>query len=544
MVLTAHVFRVKIGAMLPKIIDSAEEHKLARQLAHHEKSVYHIKRRAHRWRLQDCDEPTLVRMRHALIEEMLGMRDKLAQADDYFLQCIQAGEPLATEKALQQIDRLSAEWHSLDGHLRDVDNAIVERHIQDRMARLFRGTRNFARWDGFILGIIIVSVIITIVELILLNRTDAAGAIRTLVAIDTTICVVLLTDFFLRLWVVEDRRWYIRRYWIDFVASIPFTGVMRFGRLARFTRFARTLRILRLFRAFRSLTETFRGLDKLLKTFEVTLLRRSLILAFVLLFIGAFAITAFESLAQLPGDNELQKGLWWSFTTVATGGFADIYEPITMAGRLLTGGLVILGFVVTGVFTASLTSVLLGDESKVVEQNLYQIEDQLSGMMGQLQLLSTQTNEALLALETVAQALSNQPSAEAIANTLCTTMTEDFEALQASVHMIDGSEIQMLAQSGLATVAPDETLTVGEGFLGEISASLQQEDLRHFDVEPFDRPIVRVGGVALACPLVAQGRLLGFLHVVLPEHIGRYYLYNRAPMTLAHHAAIALYAAP
>jgi hypothetical protein len=29
----------------------------------------------------------------------------------------------------------------------------------------------------------------------------------------------------------------------------------------------------------------------------------------------------------------------------------------------------------------------------------------------------------------------------------------------------------------------------------------------------------------------------------LPENLGRYYLYNRAPMTLAHHAAMAFYAA-
>lgn len=528
--------------MLPNTINSAEEHQLARQLVEHDASVTRIQQRAHRWRLQDCDEPTLVRMRHALIEEMQSIRERLGKADDYFLQCIQAGEPLATEAALQQIDRLSAEWHTLDRHLLDVDNAIVERHVQDRMANLLGSARRLALWDMFILVIIVISVILTAGELILLDESDTTNTIRTLIAIDTIICSILLLDFFLRFWYVEDRRWYIRRYWIDFFASIPFAGILRFGRLARLARFTRALRLLRLIRAYRSFADTFRGLDKLFKTFEVTLLRRSLMLAVVLLFVGAFAISALESLETLPGDSELQKGLWWSFTTVATGGFADIYDPTTAGGRVLTGGLVILGFVVTGVFTASLTSVLLGDESKTVEQNLYQIEDQLTGMQGQLQLLSTQTNEALLALETVAQALSNQGSAEAIATTLCTTMTEDFEALQASVHLIEGERIIRLHHAGLESVAPDNMVAMGEGFLGKIAANLHGEDLRHFDVEPFDQPVVRVGGVALACPLVAQRQLLGFLHVVLPESIGRYYLYNRAPMTLAHHAAIALYA--
>jgi len=47
----------------------------------------------------------------------------------------------------------------------------------------------------------------------------------------------------------------------------------------------------------------------------------------------------------------------------------------------------------------------------------------------------------------------------------------------------------------------------------------------------------------MICPLVAGRKLLGLLHVVLPEDLGRFYLYNRVPMTLAHHAAMAFYAA-
>jgi hypothetical protein len=47
----------------------------------------------------------------------------------------------------------------------------------------------------------------------------------------------------------------------------------------------------------------------------------------------------------------------------------------------------------------------------------------------------------------------------------------------------------------------------------------------------------------MICPLVAGRQVLGALQVVLPENLGRYYLYNRAPMTLAHHAAMAFYAA-
>ncbi len=37
--------------------------------------------------------------------------------------------------------------------------------------------------------------------------------------------------------------------------------------------------------------------------------------------------------------------------------------------------------------------------------------------------------------------------------------------------------------------------------------------------------------------------MLGVLHAVLPDDLARYYLYNRVPMTLAHHAAMAFLAA-
>jgi hypothetical protein len=43
--------------------------------------------------------------------------------------------------------------------------------------------------------------------------------------------------------------------------------------------------------------------------------------------------------------------------------------------------------------------------------------------------------------------------------------------------------------------------------------------------------------------LVANQKVLGVLHIVLPENLARYYMYNRVPMTLSHHAATAIRAA-
>ena len=65
--------------------------------------------------------------------------------------------------------------------------------------------------------------------------------------------------------------------------------------------------------------------------------------------------------------------MWWSFTTVVTGGFGDIYNPITTEGRVLTVLLIITGMILAGVFTATLTTLMTGEENEemnIMQQNL------------------------------------------------------------------------------------------------------------------------------------------------------------------------------
>jgi hypothetical protein len=42
--------------------------------------------------------------------------------------------PAAAEQALHQIDRLTAEWEALTGRLAEIDEALLERHLRDRLA--------------------------------------------------------------------------------------------------------------------------------------------------------------------------------------------------------------------------------------------------------------------------------------------------------------------------------------------------------------------------------------------------------------------------
>jgi hypothetical protein len=62
------------------------------------------------------------------------------------------------------------------------------------------------------------------------------AVIAQFVAIDVAICGLLLADFFLRVYLSEDRGWYISTHWTDLVASILYTGVFQWGRLLRVAR--------------------------------------------------------------------------------------------------------------------------------------------------------------------------------------------------------------------------------------------------------------------------------------------------------------------
>jgi len=523
-------------------VDATLEHPQAKVIRQHEMRVEEIKRRAKTWRLMDCNEDTLKQMRAALIEEMATLESRLAETDDRFMSYVEHGRPLETEETLQVIERLSTEWERLNKHLKAVNNALLERSLRSRLAERLGSEQRVNYLDGAIFILIVIALALMFIELLF---PLPAETLIWFITIDFIICMFLLSDFFFRLSLSADKGWYFRRYWIDLVSSIPYYGVLRIGRLVRINRFLRLFRLLRLSRAVRVLLFAFRGLDKLTKTFEMNLLKRSVMIALILLVFGALSISALEGVEE-RSLQEMGESLWWSFTTVVTGGFADLHNPNTLSGRVVTAGLVLLGFVVTGIFTASLTSVLVEDDSSRIEQNQHELQAQLEGVHQKLDFLSGETNEGLIAMEIAAQSLSNQVSREGVASALAETMVRDFECMQASVHLLDrdNQELVRLFQSGLADVPPPETQKLGLDLISQaVTGLLRERDLAEIALEPETELCVSVQGIAMACPLVASQRVLGALHIVLPDNLARYYLYNRAPMTLAHHAAVALYAA-
>jgi len=199
--------------------------------------------------------------------------------------------------------------------------------------------------------------------------------------VDVTCCLIFLFNFFFELRLAKSKKWYWKRNWIDFVTSIPLPpvqilaassdmGIVRMGRVLR------AIRIIRGVRALRILLFLWRGMDHLSSTLDVKLLKRSLFYGVMSILIGA---CFFMSLERMDSGSGFLPSLWWSFTTLVTGGYADIHDPKTGFGKILTVFLVITGMVLVGVFTATLTSVLVSDDDSL---KIEEIEEQTVLMVG------------------------------------------------------------------------------------------------------------------------------------------------------------------
>ncbi|MCA9634503.1 MAG: ion transporter [Myxococcales bacterium] len=287
----------------------------------------------------------------------------------------------AVEELRRRAVDLGRDFEEIQNLRRKVHDAHHERQLSDAIAaKLGSPTRRLV-YDTFIMILIVIVIGILLYQE--LNDLPPATIIL-LDYVDIGACSIFLADFFWRRSLSIDRRWFWRRYWIDFITSIPLPSVhtLRLGRSLRLLRFIRLIRLARLARFIRIVLFFWRGMDKLAAAFDVRMMRRSVSILIVVLIVGGIGIWAVEGHANAEGVETFGESLWWSFTTVVTGGFGDIRNPTTVAGRLLTALLIIAGMVVVGIFTATLTSLLVREGD--VSGEILALEERLLGELQRL----------------------------------------------------------------------------------------------------------------------------------------------------------------
>ena len=195
---------------------------------------------------------------------------------------------------------------------------------------------------------------------------------RTVRALEWTIWAAFAAELSALLWTAPSKRGALRRHWLDVViVVVPFLRPLRVGRALRVVRagsiFARALRGCRDVVGWRGVPQVALG-----SAIAVTLLS---LLAYV------FEHDAEASLLASPGD-----ALWWGLVTSTTVGYGDLF-PVTPAGRVIAGLLMIVGVALLSTLTASVAAYFVERDTEA------DLEDKLDLLSAKLDRLLEQSQD-------------------------------------------------------------------------------------------------------------------------------------------------------
>ena len=358
-----------------------------RQLQKSNKPIADVRREVEKIRLHDLPQETLRRLRRDLQSEQQGLEQRANEVQQSLEESLSSGKASVLTDRRKVVRQIAREHDELGEELHKVHDALQHRILEDRMIQVLGAKWRVQALEYFIMALIFFVLGLLVYDLA--NPELPAETKRILTWTDAGCCVVFLIEFFFRHHFADSKAWFWRRHWIDFLTSLPLPDMeaLRVGRVARVARFARLARAVRFLRVLRVVFFFWRGMDKLSDVLDVKMMKRSVLLTVVFLILGATVIHQVEGTQE--GVDTIWESIWWSFTTVVTGGFGDIHNPTTTAGRVLTVVLVIAGMVVVGIFTATLTSLLVGDDSerleimqKTVDERLSKIDEQIERLAG------------------------------------------------------------------------------------------------------------------------------------------------------------------
>lgn len=208
----------------------------------------------------------------------------------------------------------------------------------------------------FELAMMVLSLISVVIVLTMTFGKLGAETNKVLLYIDTTICVIFMTKFFYGLVKARNKAFYIRHHWIDFIASIPAIEALRMARLFQI------LRVIRLIRMSRSL------LLPLVKQRKQATLASLLVAMVTILTLASVIMLIVESGTEGANIQTAEQAIWWALVTISTVGYGDYY-PVSTAGHIIGGVVIVSGVSFFGVISGYMASVFVApDESERQER--------------------------------------------------------------------------------------------------------------------------------------------------------------------------------
>ncbi|WKE64753.1 ion transporter [Gallaecimonas kandeliae] len=233
------------------------------------------------------------------------------------------------------------------------------------------------------LAMMVLSLLAVAVVLVLQFAPLADDERQLLIIIDTAICVIFLSRFFIGLLRAREKWPYLRTHWIDLVSSVPMVDILRYGRL---------FQVIRVLRILRMANQVLR---QLLRESANTVLATMLVILVVV--VGGSSIAILLAEGSQPGSNikTAQDALWWALVTISTVGYGDYY-PVTTAGRIISAVVIVSGVSLFGGVSGLMASRLLKDreeeelQARSLQHQVLSLEEQIKGLSDQIAELSAE----------------------------------------------------------------------------------------------------------------------------------------------------------
>lgn len=231
--------------------------------------------------------------------------------------------------------------------------------------------------------------ILAVVWLLLLIVDLVQGEIQLFYLLGTSIWIVFIIDFAVKLILAPDRIEYLKGNWLTAISLLlPALRIFRAFRLLRLARAGRGLRLVRV----------VSSLNRGMKALGSSLSRRGfgyvIALTVLVTLAGAAGIYALENQA-VGGPDSYGEALWWTAMLMTTLG--SEYWPQTVEGRALCVMLALYAFGVFGYVTAALATFFVGRDADSVDaevagaKQLAAVQDEVRALRDEIRALSRQT---------------------------------------------------------------------------------------------------------------------------------------------------------
>ena len=179
----------------------------------------------------------------------------------------------------------------------------------------------------------LVIMMLSIFSIALLSLTfflpETSELYRLLTFFDFLLCIAFIYDFIFQLFTVSNKWRYMYTIgWLDLLSSIPVVSELRY------------IRIFRIFRIFRIIKSTKLLVEFIKENRASTLYGFVVFSAFIIIVISTALVLYVEQ--DVGNIKTAEDVLWWSFITITTVGYGDLY-PVTNVGRMITVVLIVAG---------------------------------------------------------------------------------------------------------------------------------------------------------------------------------------------------------